>query len=90
MNGARLRNADLGRAIMGGTVLAACADLAQALGLADVSHAADSSIDIATLRVGLDRFPGQFLEGLGLTAEELERWEDTGLRTGDWGLGTEG
>jgi uncharacterized protein YjbI with pentapeptide repeats len=67
-----LTGADLALAIMGGTVLARSPTLAAARGLAEVRHAADSCVDLSTLAALCRRGAADFLEGIGVSAGELD------------------
>jgi uncharacterized protein YjbI with pentapeptide repeats len=71
-NGARLSGADLTRAHLSKTVLARCPDLHEAIGLDLLDYVNPSSIDLATLRHSLERLDDEFLQGLGLTQEEIQ------------------
>ena len=66
-----LDSANLAGAILGKTVLADAASLARAHGLAEVSHAAGSTVDLAMLRVLAGTAPAVFLEGLGVSPADL-------------------
>lgn len=62
-----LADADLTGACFGRTLVAGCADLADARGLGLVVHHGPSHIDLETLRAAGARLPAAFLEGIGAT-----------------------
>ncbi len=66
----KLAGASLLRTLVGSTVFAVCADLADARHLDQVSHAAMSSIDLATWQNTNARLPAPFLEGVGMGDEQ--------------------
>jgi uncharacterized protein YjbI with pentapeptide repeats len=71
LNGVSLRGARLDDSSLGRTVLADCADLHLANGLADIRQLEPSSIDVRTLRRVLRYISGESLERLGVAPEEL-------------------
>ena len=97
LEGASLRHADLTFAVLNGAaggggllVRAAVADgvprcpsLARARGLDTVEPLNPSSIDLATLRQGLEHLPDELLASLGVDAEQcgapLGRWRTSGV-----------
>jgi hypothetical protein len=70
-NGVRVANGDLTQTRWSKTVWARCEDLARARGLDTVRHGDPSSIDIHTLRAGIDHLPDDLLEHCGVQPGEL-------------------
>jgi uncharacterized protein YjbI with pentapeptide repeats len=71
LNGAELADADFSSALLSQTVFARCPSLARARGLDTVAPLNPSSIDLATLRQGLEHLPDELLASLGADAEQL-------------------
>ena len=70
-NGTRCTGADLSDALLSKTVLARLPDLHRAHGLASLRFGDASSIDVATLRVGMAALPTLLLEQAGMTDAEI-------------------
>ena len=67
-----LKGADLTDARFQGTVLSACFDFHEAIGLAEVKHGSHSVLDMFTLRHCVNDLPDTFLEGCGYTRYEID------------------
>lgn len=63
-------------ATLGYTVFAGVPSLPLAVGLEAASHAADSSLDLATLAGLASRLPTAFLDGIGIAQALLRRLAD--------------
>jgi uncharacterized protein YjbI with pentapeptide repeats len=73
LNGVSLAGADLSNAHFSKTALVRCHDLHLATGLASIEHASLSAVDIDTLRHCGAWLPDEFLQGVGVEREEVER-----------------
>jgi hypothetical protein len=62
-------------------VIARCHDLHHANGLGTVHHVTPSAIDVETLRHCAGGLTDEFLLGIGIDAEELERLRTAGAVT---------
>jgi hypothetical protein len=82
LNGVSLAGADLTNAHFSKTVLVRCHDLHLATGLGSIDHASPSALDIDTLRHCGAWLPDEFLQGLGVDREEVERLHPASAATG--------
>ena len=71
LNGAELTDADFSAALLSQTVIARCPTLARARGLDTLELLSQSSIDLVTLRHGLEHLPEELLGGMGLEGDQL-------------------
>jgi uncharacterized protein YjbI with pentapeptide repeats len=71
LNGSSLVGADFSSALLSQTVIARCPDFARVRGLDTLELLNPCSIDLATLRPGLDSLPDELLEGMGLEPGEI-------------------
>lgn len=72
LQSAYLGDADLTGAQLAYTILADCPSLHLATGLDEIQHFGPSMPDLVTLRAGATSFPQAFLQGIGLTQEEID------------------
>jgi hypothetical protein len=63
-------------------VIARCPDLSRARGLGTVELLSGSSIDLATLRHGLENLPDELLGGMGLEGEQIAALRSASARAG--------
>jgi uncharacterized protein YjbI with pentapeptide repeats len=71
MTGTDFAGADLTGATFSLTVLTACRNLHQAVGLAKIQHPNPSELDEQTLRASAALLPDAFLQGAGYTRSEI-------------------
>ena len=71
LNGAELTDADFTSALLSQTVIARCPSLSRARGLDTLELLNPSSIDLATLRHGLEHLPEELLVRMGFEGEQL-------------------